>query len=186
MELHAPLALVTLVTLVLTAVVCDLRTRRIPNRLVMVGIALGLLFQIAPPMGGGLLASSSSLALLGGLTGLAMFLPFYALRTMGAGDVKLLAMVGVWLGPQHVAWAALWTLLAGGALALAVALGTGALRQVLANLHSMVTSSPTQVPSGGLPASPRVTGRLPYAVAIGCGAAFELARALLHSGAITP
>ena len=194
MELHAPLTLLTLVTLLLTAVVCDLRTRRIPNTLVAVGIALGLFFLIAARMGGDHVVNSVGTtgivsALLGGLTGLALFLPFYALRTMGAGDVKLLAMIGVWLGPQHVAWAALWTLLAGGALALLVALGTGVLRQVLANLHAMLFTSLMQTRTGGglgLSTPAQATGRLPYAVAIGCGTTIELTFVLMHSGAPTP
>ena len=194
MELHAPLALLALATLVLTAVVCDLRTRRIPNPLVGVGMALGLLFQIAARMGGDLFvnpvgASGIAAALLGGLTGLALFLPLYALRTMGAGDVKLLAMVGVWLGPEHVAWAALWTLLAGGVLALFAALVTGVMRQVLANLHTMLVMFFMQAQTGGglgMTAPAQTTGRLPYAVAIGCGTAIELTLVLLHSGVPTP
>ena len=190
MESQAPLTLLALVTLVLTAVVCDLRTRRIPNVLIGGGIALGLLLQTVAPMGGGLFASSGGAlglgpALLGGAVGLALFLPLYALRTLGAGDVKLLAMVGVWLGAPSVARAALWTLLAGGVLALAVALGTGVLRQVLGNLRVMLTTSliPAQT-GGGLSTSPpaRTTGRLPYAVAIACGTAVELARLLLGTG----
>jgi prepilin peptidase CpaA len=194
MELHAPLTLLTLVTLLLTAVVCDLRTRRIPNTLVAVGIALGFFFLIAARMGGDHFVNSVGAtgigsALLGGLTGLALFLPFYALRTMGAGDVKLLAMIGVWLGPQHVAWAALWTLLAGGALALLVALGTGVMRPVLANLHAMLFTSLMQARTGGrlgMSTSAQTTGRLPYAVAIGCGTTAELAFALMQSGTLTP
>ncbi len=35
---------------------------------------------------------------LGWLTGLLLFLPFYMLRGMAAGDVKLMAAVGAWLG----------------------------------------------------------------------------------------
>lgn len=194
MELHAPLTLLALVTLLLTAVVCDLRTRRIPNTLVVVGIALGLLFQIVARMGSDHFVNSVGApgigsALLGGLTGLALFMPFYALRTMGAGDVKLLAMVGVWLGPQHVAWAALWTLLAGGVLALLAALGTGVLRQVLANLHTMLVTSLMQARTGGglgMSTPAQTTGRLPYAVAISCGTAIELTLVLMHSGAPTP
>lgn len=188
MELQAPLTLLALVTLVLTAVVCDLRTRRIPNVLVGVGIALGFLFQIVAQLGGdpfvnSIGASGFGWALLGGLTGLALFVPFYALRTLGAGDVKLLAMVGVWLGPQHVVSATLWTLLAGGVLALVAALATGVLRQVLVNLHALVITSLMQAQAGGglrVAAPTQTTGRLPYAVAIGCGTAVELILVLLH------
>jgi prepilin peptidase CpaA len=110
---------------------------------------------------------------------LALFLPLYALRAMGAGDVKLLAMVGVWLGAPAVARAALWTLLAGGVLSLVVALGSGVLRQVLGNLRFMLTSTLIKAQGGaglsvGAPA--RTTGRLPYAVAIACGTGVELFR----------
>ena len=52
----------------------------------------------------------------------------FALRGMGAGDVKLLAAVGAWLGPWQVAIAALATSIAGGVIALAVALGHGYLK----------------------------------------------------------
>jgi len=188
MELQAPLTLLALVTLVLGAVVCDLRTRRIPNTLVGVGIALGFLFQIVALMGGDhfvnpIGASSFGSALLGGLIGLGLFLPFYALRTMGAGDVKLLAMVGVWLGPQHVVWATLWTMVAGGLLALAVALGTGVLRPVLSNLHTMIVTSLMHARTAGslgVTAPAETTGRLPYAVAIACGTAAEIVRILTH------
>ena len=52
MDLQAPLTLPVLAALVLTAVVCDLRARRIPNALVVVGIVLGLFIQTVAPAGG--------------------------------------------------------------------------------------------------------------------------------------
>ena len=140
----------------LIAVACDLRTRRIPNPLVVAGIALGLLFQAVTPTGSGLFAASAGAAsfgsaLLGGVLGLAMFMPFYALRAFGAGDVKLLAMAGVWLGAGSVLWAGLWTLVAGGLLSLAWALGTGVLRQVFANLQFMLIERIVRVGSAAAP-----------------------------------
>lgn len=186
MELHAVLSLLALAALVITAVVCDLRSRRIPNALVASGTALGLLLASVAPAGGGLLGHSAGAmgivpALLGGLLGLALFLPLYALRAMGAGDAKLLAMAGVWLGAPAVAWAALWTLLAGGVLSLAWALGTGVLGRVLANLREMVLGSVVRLRAGAgagasITAPPTITGRLPYAVAIACGTAVEVLR----------
>ena len=182
----------TLVSLLLAAVACDLRTRRIPNLLVGSGIALGLLFQAVVPSGGGLLATPGgslgiASALLGGAVGLGLFLPLYAMRAMGAGDVKLLAMVGVWLGAKGVLWAALWALLAGGVLSLAAALWSGVLRQVLDNLHFMLTTALIRVQThqGLAIERPAVltTGRLPYALAIACGTLIELARPMLHTSA---
>jgi prepilin peptidase CpaA len=165
-----------LLALCAVAVAHDLMFRRIPNGLVLTGMALGLLFQILAPHGEGLLLGGNSGladALLGGLVGLVLFLPLYALRTMGAGDVKMLAMVGIWLGPAGVAWTALWTLLAGGVLALAVALWCGVLQQAFRNMHTMWMVRSHGTPVDG-PAS--TTGHLPYAVAIACGTAGELFR----------
>ena len=59
----------------------------------------------------------------------------FALRGMGAGDVKLLAAIGAWVGPGQVAAVALATSIAGGVIALVVALGYGYLRQALTNLY---------------------------------------------------
>ncbi|MBW8073642.1 MAG: hypothetical protein GJU77_08205 [Ferrovum sp.] len=56
-------------------------------------------------------------ALKGGLLGMLIFLPFYWLGGMGAADIKLLGLVGIYLGPQGVLYSALYTALAGGALA---------------------------------------------------------------------
>jgi prepilin peptidase CpaA len=184
MELRAALSLLALVVLVLTAVVCDLRSRRIPNALVASGIALGFFIQTVAPSGGGLFSHPAGAlgllpALLGGLLGLGLFLPLYALRAMGAGDVKLLAMIGVWLGAPAVAYAALWTMVAGGVLSLGWALGTGVLRRVIANLREMFLASWVRLQAGAgvaVAAPTSATGRLPYAVAIACGTAVEVAR----------
>ena len=190
MESHTALILLAFIALVMAAVVCDLRTRRIPNSLVLAGMALGLLFQTVAPSGGGLFngADGGSLgpaqALLGAATGLALFMPMYALRTLGAADVKLLGMVGMWLGAEPVAWAALWALLAGGALALAVAVGSGVMRQVLNNLHDMLWYSLLRIQTGqdmSVAAPSRTTGRLPYALAIACGTTVEVVRQLMRT-----
>jgi len=76
----------------------DLRTRRIPNVLTFSAAAGALLFHLAT---GGWSAAGSSLA--GLFLGALLFFPMFALRGMGAGDVKLLAAIGAWLGPGQVA-----------------------------------------------------------------------------------
>lgn len=186
MEHESASVLVVFLALLIAAVTCDLHSRRIPNGFVLFGMALGLLFQTVVPSGGGLFLPTGGgglgpwAALAGAATGLALLLPMYALRALGAGDVKLLAMVGMWLGAGPVAWTALWTLLAGGALALLAALAGGVLRQVLANLNQMLLHSVVRACLGhGLAVAappPRTTGRLPYALAIGSGTAVEVLR----------
>jgi len=190
MDRTALLPLAVLAVLAASALVHDVLFRRIPNTLVLAGMALGFLFQACAPDGTGLFSGGAGqgpvAALLGALTGLALFLPFYVLRVMGAGDVKLLAMIGVWFGPAEVAWAALWTLLAGGVLSIVAALVTGSLKRVLVNLYVMLLSR-TLMPvagagqaAGETAAGATATGRLPYALAIVIGMVVSLVR--MHLG----
>lgn len=108
-----PLLAVSLLALLVIAVIGDLRERRIPNWLSLGGIALGVVLHSATRGGDG-----ASLALLGALTGGLLLLPFWLLRGMAAGDVKLMAAVGAHLGASLTLVAALATLIAGAALAI--------------------------------------------------------------------
>lgn len=120
---QALLTLATLALLLALATASDLRARRIPNRLILCGLAkAGLLHASAmwlhlSPMAGAHWWSP----LAGLLVGSAMLLPVHLLGGMGAGDVKLMAMAGAFVGAREAAWAALYALAAGG-LACAAAL----------------------------------------------------------------
>ena len=48
------------------------------------------------------------------MTGLALLLPLWLLRVMGAGDVKLMAAVGAVVGVPGVLYAVLWSFIFGG------------------------------------------------------------------------
>lgn len=171
------LCALTLAALMLAAVATDIRARRIPNLLTGAGIVVGLLLQALLPRGNGLFDFSwGSLGLLPALAGLgvgfALFLPLHLLRVLGAGDVKLLAMAGVWLGPKLVLGAALLALVAGGALALATMFASGTTRRVLLNVRVMLTTAVVGAHAGRLSAfdSAMTTGvRMPYAIAIAAG-----------------
>ena len=159
------------------AVITDLRARLIPNVLVLAGALTGLSLATLHPEGIGFLRALGGLAL-----GLAIFLPMYLLRAMGAGDVKLMAMAGAFLGPAAIVEAALWVMLTGGALALMFALRRGVARRMAANLREMFFLAAASVQIRTLPdfsTGPQTAARLPYAVAIALGvAAFLLARHL--------
>src|SRR5437763_974094 len=86
----------------------------------------------------------------GWLPGAALFFPFFALGGMGAGDVKLLAALGAWLGPVESLWVAMFAAMAGGVLGLIVALARGYLSTALSNVWLMLMhwriSGPSRVP----------------------------------------
>ena len=86
----------------------DLHTQRIPNSLSATAALLGLIAQVSLNGVPGLVS-----ALAGAAIGLGMFLPFYLLRAVGAGDVKAMATVGIFLGVQGTPLAAALTLIAG-------------------------------------------------------------------------
>ena len=159
------------------AVITDLRAHLIPNALVLTGALTGIVLAGLHPDGIGLLRALGGLAL-----GLAIFLPLYSLRAMGAGDVKLMAMTGAFLGYPALVEAALWVLLAGGVLALVFTLRRGVARRMAGNLREMFYSATASVQIRTVPdfsTGPQTAARLPYAVAIALGvAAFLLARHL--------
>ena len=101
-----------LLALAALAVHFDLKARRIPNRLLIAGGVLSIVLSLAthsPPFR----------QLLGGaLVGLALFMPFYLIGRMGAGDVKLMGLAGAFLGIQGAFVSGLLAMLSGGALAL--------------------------------------------------------------------
>lgn len=156
----------TLIIILVIAVYFDVKSRRIPNGLVIAGLALSLGLRMF--CGG----DQFQLWGLGLLIGFGMLFPLYVLRAMGAGDVKLMAMTGAFLGPQSAFGAVLMTLIAGGVLSIAVAIRNGALLRTLGNLRFMVTHSIVKVMSGIGPqveAPPTSTGNVPYAMAIALG-----------------
>jgi prepilin peptidase CpaA len=99
------------------AALIDLRTQRIPNALSATAALLGLIAQVSLNGAPGLLS-----ALAGAAIGLAMFLPFYLLRAVGAGDVKAMATVGIFLGVQATPLAVAFTLIAGAIVGVIVLL----------------------------------------------------------------
>jgi prepilin peptidase CpaA len=110
------LAMLAVLLLTLTgATYHDMTRRRIPNALVLIAVLCALVLRSALSGPSGIL-----LAMSGGLIGLVVFLPFYLLRAMGAGDVKLMAGVGSFLGPAATLLACGLTLVAGAVIATAV------------------------------------------------------------------
>jgi prepilin peptidase CpaA len=112
------LALTVLIVMLLLASHFDVLHRRVPNKLVVAGLVLASvssLYRIDVP---------PNEAAQGFIIALIIFLPFYAANIMGAGDVKLLSVVGAFLGPTQFFLATVFILIAGGAIALLYRVGS--------------------------------------------------------------
>ena len=147
------------------AVYTDVRTRRIPNWLTgsIAGAGFGLAF------GGGVVTPTQ--AALGLLTGLLLMMPGHLIGATGAGDVKLMAAVGTMLGPDLTFRAFLYSAVAGGVFAVAVATRRGILAATLQDAGRLVTS-----PAGARQAieSPSRANRFAYGPAIAVGTLISL------------
>ena len=176
-SLPPPGAEILLVLVVLVAAVYDVRYRRIPNWLSMSGVAAGLglnafMYQGWPGL---------KLSLLGLLVGFGVYFVLYALRAMGAGDVKLMAAVGAIIGWRDWFGTFLITALIGGAMALILVASKRRMKKTLWNLSFIVSEL-----KSGRPAymgkeeldvrSPKALG-LPHGAVIAVGAIFFLALA---------
>jgi prepilin peptidase CpaA len=144
------------------ALVTDVRHRRIPNWLTASTLVIGLVANTALH---GLDGAVSSLE--GAALGLAILLPFYLFRTMGAGDVKLLAAFGAVLGPQMLISVAVYASIIGGIQSLIILRRLG---RVGITLHQLFAMRVLPSASGA---------KAPYAVALTSGLCVALAHPLM-------
>jgi prepilin peptidase CpaA len=124
-----------LLSLVAGAAVTDLRARRIPNWLTLTVALAGLAQSLLPPP---LALTTFAQSVCGLLAGFAATFVLYALGGRGAGDVKLTAGIGAWLGPRAVLLVLLAAAVVSLLLVLAQCLATGRLRVLFRNTQLMV------------------------------------------------
>ncbi|WP_065504128.1 prepilin peptidase [Burkholderia stabilis] len=153
--------------LAVAAASTDIAARRIPNRLVAGGLAGALVAQC---MLHGVLAGALGW-FAGAATGFGLLLPFYLLRGMAAGDVKLMLAIGAWVGAEMTFYIVLATFVAGGIGAIAFALLRGRMRQMWANVRALIARRSQGARAGAAdgPADIASVGTLPYGVAIAAG-----------------
>ncbi len=163
------MVVVILVPAMLIASWNDYRNHRVSNRLNALIVLTGLGVQAF--FGGW---SGLEAGLLGVLVGFGMLVGLWAMRGMGAGDVKFMAAVGAWLGP-------LWTfqaVLVGGVLGGVIALGMIAYQRswhatsvnvsILMTKMSSVRTAFSEFGSAGSLSS--TCGVMPYAIPLAIGA----------------
>lgn len=155
-----------LIGLVLFCSVTDFSTRRIPNAVLLPAL-VGALFLNG--LDRGLTGVLDSLLGLG--AGLFMLMPLYVLGRMGAGDIKLLGVVGSVLGSWGAVVAGLATMFAGGVLGLLYLLWIAARPGVVACMDrlGMPLGSKEATRTGEVDSASRDVAEIPYAVAIAAG-----------------
>jgi len=162
-----------LLVLLLAAAISDVRTFRIPNVLTFPGMLLGLLVSAASSTTfvGGLLNALAGLGV-----ALLCLVPMHMLRVMGAGDVKLMAAVGAFLGFPDVLPAMIFVFLTGGTLAVGYIVYHRVAARAARNLGAIVGSLMTAALTGTAPTAAAMAsaGRLPYGVCIFGGTALFL------------
>jgi prepilin peptidase CpaA len=161
-----PVPTVCAIVPALAGCVCDLRTGRIPNLLAAVTALSGFVFHVAIGVGSG-----PGFSVAGACVGLLLLFPVFALGGMGAGDVKLMAALGAWLGPTDAMWTALYGAAAAGIMAVAVAFAQGYLRTAFANVWRLLGFWRVVGfrPLEGMTLASSKSPRLPYALPITVG-----------------
>ena len=135
------------------AAATDIFSRRIPNWLCFAAFGGGLLVHVVRDGVAGV-----PVALSGALLGLLVLLPFYLVRAIGAGDVKLVAALGALLGPADLVSVVVYCAIVGGVMSAVMLARRGIFQH---SLFNMVRSNPLSLPRSGL--------RAPYGVAVAGG-----------------
>jgi prepilin peptidase CpaA len=134
----------------------------VPNWLTFGTAALGITMAMTHLDGVGVAGAFEGL-----LVGLLLMLPGHVIGRTGAGDVKLLAALGTLLGPRSIAMAFLYTAIAGGGIAVLVAMRRRRLRETLEGTATLVCTGGAN--AGDLE-KPSTDNRFAYAPAIAVGA----------------
>jgi prepilin peptidase CpaA len=153
-------------TLIVLAVATftDLRNRRIPNWLVVPFMGLGIVVSAWLHGWHGLGQS------FGGL-GLAILLYgfLFWMGGMGAGDVKLAAAIGAWIGPNQLFFALIVTAMAGGLMVFVWALFGGFLKEMFTGAGNLAFGFKDREVREEMVLSNPLKRKMPYAPAIAIG-----------------
>ncbi len=146
----------------------DLRTRRIPNWLVLPFLAAGIALSLGTKSWNGIGIEKS---LAGAVLGMVLFGILAWMGGMGMGDVKLCAALGAWVGPEQLFLALVLTGIAGGIMAVGWAVAGGFAGDLFTGASDFLFGWKNR----GMKANPELTlsnpraRKMPYAPAIAIG-----------------
>jgi len=175
MQFSAQVVTDVAVAIAVAAAVIDTRSRRIPNRLTYTAMVGGLVLQSAFFGWRGLISS-----LAGGLVFGGIFLLFYMVRAMGAGDVKLAAALGCVIGLSETPRVLMATAICGGIFALLRMIFSGKILATIRSTFSVVWFHANR----GVNTHPTVNldnpkaDRMPYGVAFAAGTIYWAASSI--------
>lgn len=164
--MHSVFAWWPTLAVVAIATFTDLRSRRIPNWLVLPFLVAGLVASGWLYGWSGLAHSAGGVALGGLLFGILALM-----GGMGMGDVKLCAAIGAWLWPQQLIFALVLTGVAGGIMALCWAAAGGFLGELFRGTGGLIFGIGKRglKPDPELNLSNPLARKMPYAPAIAIG-----------------
>ena len=150
-----------IVAVLVIATFTDVRSRRIPNWLVLPFLGLGLGVSTWLYGWHGMVQSLEGAGL-----GILIYGFLFWMGGMGAGDVKLCAAIGAWIGPSQLLIAVVFTGLVGGAMALAWAVKGGFLKELFQQASDLAFVAKER---GEAVLSNPLRRKMPYAPAIAIG-----------------
>lgn len=122
-----------LVALLALAVRSDLMERKIPNRLTVPFMLIGLGLNTILDFPKGIQSS-----LIGFAIGFLVFLIPYMMKGMGAGDVKLMASIGAITNGSIILYITLFTALFGGLISLIIKIKTNDIKRTITNAGKLL------------------------------------------------
>jgi prepilin peptidase CpaA len=156
------------VAVAVCAGILDWRFRRIPNWLTVSGAVAGVATNALLFRWPGLKA-----ALLGMLLGLAVLLPFVLLRSLGAGDWKLVGALGACLGPHSLLAVLFGAVLVAGAMALAAIVWKGRVKHTLLNIARLLGAVfSLHMPGAEVSLDNPESTKIPFGVAVSVAVVF--------------
>ena len=142
----------------------DLRNRRIPNWLVVPFMVLGLIASAWLHGWHGLGQSFGGLGL-----GILLYGFLFWMGGMGAGDVKLAAAIGAWIGPNQLFFALIVTAMAGGLMVFVWALFGGFLKEMFTGAGNLAFGWKDREMREEMVLTNPLKRKMPYAPAIAIG-----------------
>ncbi len=106
-------------------------------------------------------------SLLGAALGLGILLPFVLIRSLGAGDWKLVGALGAFTGPSRLITVLMWTILVAGLMAVVLIIWKKRVRQTARNLAHMIAGLFTlHLPGPEVSLDNPESSKIPFGVAV--------------------